>query len=61
VDVGRARFPGFPLHFERRAYEVVGAPGLGADNAAVLADLGYGADEIADLHAAGVIADQPPA
>ncbi len=60
VDVGRATFPGYPIHFEHRSYAVAGAPGLGADNAAVLGDLGYSADEIAALVADGVIADHPP-
>ena len=46
-DVGPRRFPGFPIHFERRRYDVVGAPGLGADNGDVLASLGFSRDEVA--------------
>ena len=60
IDVGLARFPGYPVHFEAREYAVVGAPGLGADNRNVLRELGYGDDEIDRLEADGVIADRPP-
>lgn len=60
VDVGPARFPGYPIHFEQRGYEVRGAPALGADNAAVLRRLGYDDDEIARLEALDVVADHPP-
>jgi crotonobetainyl-CoA:carnitine CoA-transferase CaiB-like acyl-CoA transferase len=60
-DAGLQRFPGFPIHFSRRAVELRGPCGLGDDNARVLASLGYTAREIADLAKAQVIADAPPA
>ncbi len=60
ADVGVARFPGYPIHFDRRTYQIVGAPALGADNATTLRDLGYDDDEIAKLEADGIIADRPP-
>ncbi|MCU1501730.1 MAG: L-carnitine dehydratase/bile acid-inducible protein, partial [Ilumatobacteraceae bacterium] len=60
VDVGTASFPGYPIHFEARTYDVVGAPGLGADNASTLRDLGYDEDQIAQLAADVLIADRPP-
>lgn len=61
VDIGPMTWPGYPIHFERRGYDVVGAPGLGADNGAVLARLGYGDDEITRLRSDAVVADAPPA
>jgi crotonobetainyl-CoA:carnitine CoA-transferase CaiB-like acyl-CoA transferase len=60
TDVGRAQFPGYPIHFEHRKPVVRGAPALGADNAAALADLGYDDTAIARLTDAGVIVDRPP-
>ena len=59
-DAGPQRFPGFPIHFERRRYEPVAAPALGADNAAILRRLGYPEARIQLLADAGVIAEQPP-
>jgi crotonobetainyl-CoA:carnitine CoA-transferase CaiB-like acyl-CoA transferase len=59
-DAGPLRFPGFPIHFERRRYEPVAAPALGADNAAILRRLGYDDARIDELAAAGVIAEKPP-
>jgi crotonobetainyl-CoA:carnitine CoA-transferase CaiB-like acyl-CoA transferase len=61
ADVGRARFPGYPIHFERMKPVVRGAPALGADNATTLAELGYDAAAIARMAAAEVIFDRPPA
>ncbi|MFV0307623.1 MAG: CoA transferase [Desertimonas sp.] len=60
VDIGPMTWPGYPIHFEHRRYDVVGAPGLGADNRAVLESLGYGADEVSALEADQVVADVPP-
>ena len=59
-DAGPQRFPGFPIHFERRRYEPVAAPALGADNATILRRLGYPEARIQLLADAGVIAEQPP-
>jgi crotonobetainyl-CoA:carnitine CoA-transferase CaiB-like acyl-CoA transferase len=60
VDVGVAKFPGFPIHFEHRTYEIVGAPALGGHNAETLRDLGYTDAQIDQLTADGVITDHPP-
>jgi crotonobetainyl-CoA:carnitine CoA-transferase CaiB-like acyl-CoA transferase len=59
-DVGVARFPGYPIHFERRTYTVAAAPALGADNARTLCELGYDEARIAELRAGGVVTDHPP-
>jgi crotonobetainyl-CoA:carnitine CoA-transferase CaiB-like acyl-CoA transferase len=62
TDVGPIEFPGFPIHFGSMDVTLTGCPGLGADNAAVLADyLGLDDRQVADLLHAGVIADRPPA
>ena len=50
-DVGRRRFPGFPIHFDRTPVHLGPAPTLGADNVDVLRALGY--DDGADRRAAG--------
>lgn len=60
ADVGLARFPGYPIHFERYDPERRGAPALGADNAATLRELGYDDATIARLVDAEVIFDRPP-
>jgi len=60
-DPGPQRFPGFPIHFGRKRVTLNGPPGLGDDNAEVLASLGYAPAEIAELARAQVIADEPPA
>jgi crotonobetainyl-CoA:carnitine CoA-transferase CaiB-like acyl-CoA transferase len=60
ADVGPARFPGYPIHFERSKPIVRGSPALGADNAATLAEIGYDDNDIARLVAADVIFDRPP-
>jgi crotonobetainyl-CoA:carnitine CoA-transferase CaiB-like acyl-CoA transferase len=62
ADVGRRRFPGFPIHFTDPAeIPMRGAPALGADNGYVLAEvLGYADERVAALAAAGVIATAPP-
>jgi len=61
-DVGRRRFPGFPIHFTDPAeIPMRGAPALGADNRYVLAEvLGYPDERVAALSEAGVIATAPP-
>ncbi len=62
-DGGLQRYDGSPLRFDgERGYEQwSAAPGLGADNAAVLEGLlGLSAEEVATLHEAGVVADRPP-
>jgi crotonobetainyl-CoA:carnitine CoA-transferase CaiB-like acyl-CoA transferase len=62
TDAGPLQFPGFPIHFGESEVHLKGCPGLGEDNAAVLQDL-LGADDtrLAELMAAGTIADRPPA
>lgn len=61
ADAGPQRFPGFPIHFERKDVRLKGPPGLGDHNAQVLASLGYSPSEIADLARGEVIFDCPPA
>jgi crotonobetainyl-CoA:carnitine CoA-transferase CaiB-like acyl-CoA transferase len=62
VDVGVRKFPGFPIHFTDPAeIPLRSAPGLGADNHYVLAELlGYPEARVAALADAGVIATAPP-
>jgi crotonobetainyl-CoA:carnitine CoA-transferase CaiB-like acyl-CoA transferase len=62
ADVGRRRFPGFPIHFtDPGEISMRGAPPLGADNHYVLVDvLGYPEARVAALAEAGVIATAPP-
>jgi crotonobetainyl-CoA:carnitine CoA-transferase CaiB-like acyl-CoA transferase len=62
ADVGRRRFPGFPVHFgEPAEIPMRGTPPLGADNRYVLVDvLGYPQARVASLAEAGVIATAPP-
>ena len=62
ADVGRRRFPGFPIHFtDSTGIPMRGAPALGADNRYVLVDvLGYAEARVAALAEAGVIAIAPP-
>jgi crotonobetainyl-CoA:carnitine CoA-transferase CaiB-like acyl-CoA transferase len=59
-DVGRRRYPGFPVHFERLTVAMRPAPTLGHDNDDVLGALGYGEDELAALATAGTTATVPP-
>jgi crotonobetainyl-CoA:carnitine CoA-transferase CaiB-like acyl-CoA transferase len=61
VDVGKRRFPGFPLHFEDPAeIPMKGSPGLGEDNERVLVDvLGYTPERVAELEASEVLATTP--
>jgi crotonobetainyl-CoA:carnitine CoA-transferase CaiB-like acyl-CoA transferase len=61
ADVGRRRFPGFPIHFtDPGEIPMSGAPPLGADNRYVLVDvLGYPEARVAALAEAGVIATAP--
>lgn len=56
TDVGRVRFPGIPTTFSATP-GAIGDPGprLGADNAAILAEAGLTADEIAALVASGAV------
>ena len=62
ADVGRRRFPGFPIHFTEPAdVPMRGAPLLGGDNHYVLVDLlGYPEARVAALEKAGMIATAPP-
>jgi crotonobetainyl-CoA:carnitine CoA-transferase CaiB-like acyl-CoA transferase len=62
ADVGRRRFPGFPIHFtDPEEISMRGTPPLGADNRYVLVDvLGYPEARLASLDEAGVIATAPP-
>jgi crotonobetainyl-CoA:carnitine CoA-transferase CaiB-like acyl-CoA transferase len=61
-DVGRRKFPGFPIHFtDLGEIPMRGAPALGADNRYVLAKvLGYTEERVSALAEAGVIATAPP-
>jgi crotonobetainyl-CoA:carnitine CoA-transferase CaiB-like acyl-CoA transferase len=62
-DGGLQRYDGSPLRFDgERGYEQwAAAPGLGADNAAVLEGLlGLSAEDVAALYEAQVIVDRPP-
>jgi crotonobetainyl-CoA:carnitine CoA-transferase CaiB-like acyl-CoA transferase len=53
---GDVRMLGFPIKFAEAPCELRRpAPEIGADTNAVLAELGYAADEIARLRAAGAI------
>jgi formyl-CoA transferase len=46
---------GSPIKFSDFAPEIVGAPLLGEHTDNVLAELGYDANQIAELHAKGVV------
>jgi crotonobetainyl-CoA:carnitine CoA-transferase CaiB-like acyl-CoA transferase len=61
VDVGRRRYPGFPVHFADPAViPMSGAPGLGADNEHVVMDiLGYPIERFTELIREGVLATTP--
>ncbi|MBC2650087.1 CoA transferase [Novosphingobium flavum] len=56
TELGTVRFPGIPTRFSDTP-GAIGDPGPrhGADNAAVLAEAGFGADEIAALTASGAV------
>jgi alpha-methylacyl-CoA racemase len=58
VDAGPARLLGAPVRLSRTPADPAraGAPPLGADTRAVLAEAGYGADEIRALEDAGAVA-----
>jgi crotonobetainyl-CoA:carnitine CoA-transferase CaiB-like acyl-CoA transferase len=57
---GRVKTPGFPYSFEKTPATVErGAPLVGEHSREVLAEAGFGADEVADLLAAGVVAETP--
>jgi crotonobetainyl-CoA:carnitine CoA-transferase CaiB-like acyl-CoA transferase len=61
-DVGPMAFAGGALHLSRTPLRLLHCPGLGEHNRAVLSEyLGTGDAELAELFAAGVIADHPPA
>ena len=51
----RLKVHGSPWRFSETPARIGIAPELGADTDAILADLGYGADEIADLHARKIV------
>jgi hypothetical protein len=58
--LGRVRMPRAAAQFDRTPTAVREmAPALGADNAAVLGELGYGAEEIERLEKNGVLHHQP--
>ena len=61
-EVGRRRFPGFPIHFEDPAeIEMEGTAALGAHNESILRDiLGYPPERIQGLIDSGVLATGPP-
>jgi formyl-CoA transferase len=53
---------GSPIKFSDFVPEIIGAPLLGEHSDDVLADLGYDASQIAELHARGVVlTEEPPA
>lgn len=57
---GRVKTPGFPYGFEKTPAKVErGAPLVGEHSREVLAEAGFGTDEIADLLADGVVAETP--
>jgi crotonobetainyl-CoA:carnitine CoA-transferase CaiB-like acyl-CoA transferase len=62
AEVGRRRFPGFPIHFEDLpATRMEGTAALGAHNESILGEiLGYPADRIQALIDSGVLATGPP-
>ena len=53
-------FPGFPVHHVETPTLLRPAPGLGADNESILAQLGYDAAAREELARAGTIATRPP-
>jgi formyl-CoA transferase len=56
ATLGSVRVVGSPLHLSETGAQLRRpAPRLGADSGEVLAELGYGADEVAALRATGVI------
>lgn len=59
-DCGPQKFPGFPIVFDATPVDLQPAPGLGAHNNTVLAELGYDTSEIEDMVANGAIATEPP-
>jgi crotonobetainyl-CoA:carnitine CoA-transferase CaiB-like acyl-CoA transferase len=59
-DVGVQRYPGFPIHFAATPATIGPAPALGADNRAVLRELGCTDEQIDALERAGVITEVPP-
>ena len=56
TELGTLRYPGIPTSFSGTP-GAIGDPGptLGADNAAVLAEAGFGEDEIAAMVASGAV------
>jgi crotonobetainyl-CoA:carnitine CoA-transferase CaiB-like acyl-CoA transferase len=60
-DVGRRRFPGFPIHFERSPVRIAPAPTLGQHNLPLLRELAIDEATITRMARDGVIADEPPA
>lgn len=61
ADAGPQRLPGSPLHFSTRTIPMGPAPTLGEHNADIVGGLlGYDDAAIAELIAAGALADAPP-
>ena len=59
--VGVYEYGGFPIHFsDEETPEMRPAPGLGADNRAILEELGFDQDEINRFMADGTLVDAPP-
>ena len=59
-DCGPQTFPGFAIDFESTPVDLQPAPGLGAHNADVLAELGYNEGDIAAMVASSALATEPP-
>jgi crotonobetainyl-CoA:carnitine CoA-transferase CaiB-like acyl-CoA transferase len=59
-DCGPQTFPGFPINFETTPVELRPAPGLGAHNATILAELGYSPSDVAALVTSTALASEPP-
>lgn len=60
TGVGPRLFPGTPLHLQRTPVVVRPSPALGNGNRDLTAELGFSAEQVAAMEAAGVLAVTPP-